>query len=454
METRANYVTVGFFTLVVLAAAFAFIYWVSRLDETTNLVPLNVKIEGSVTGLGDGSDVLFNGIKVGKVSRVLFDANDPRIVYAVTQVKADTPIRNDTYATIGSQGLTGIAYISLKGGSPASPLLLQTDGSKIPVISAQPSAVNDILETVREVAGRANTMMTSLETFLNDNREPVSQTVANVKTFSDSLAKNAEGVDKFLVGVSKAAESLETLSAKLDGSIAGIENIVKSVDPAKVKLTVDNIEAFTSQIKGSGNDVKALVTDAKAAMQDLKAFSASVNSSLANVDKLLAAADAEKIGKIVDTVSQTAESAKSVVANANTITAAFATRKDDVDAIVTDTKELVATLNKASGKVDSVLTGLDGFLSKGNGTGVMEDVRTTLADYRELARTLTARINEISAGLSRFSNRGLEDVRSLVQDTRRSVGRIDQVISGLEDNPQRLLFGGEQVKQYNGRPRR
>ncbi|MEZ5791179.1 MAG: MlaD family protein [Nitratireductor sp.] len=454
METRANYVTVGIFTLFVLAAAFAFIYWVSRLDETTNLVPLNVKIEGSVTGLGDGSDVLFNGIKVGKVSRVLFDANDPRIVYAITQVKADTPIRDDTYATIGSQGLTGIAYISLKGGSPASPLLLESDDDAIPVISAQPSAVNDILETVREVAGRANTMMTSVESFINDNREPISQTVANVKTFSDSLAKNAEGVDKFLVGVSKAAASLETLSAKLDGSIAGIENIVKSVDPDKVRSSVDNIEEFTSQLKGSGSDVKELVASAKTAMVDLKAFSASINTSLASVDKLLAAADAEKIGKIVDNVSEASENAKSVIANANSVTDAFARRKEDIDAIVTDTKELVATLNKASGKVDGVLTGLDGLLSKGDGTGVMEEVRQTLADYRELARTLTARANEISSGLSKFSNRGLDDVRTLVQDTRRSVGRIDRVISGLEDNPQRLLFGGEEVKQYNGRPRR
>ncbi|MEZ5800849.1 MAG: hypothetical protein R3D29_10780 [Nitratireductor sp.] len=45
--------------------------------------------------------------------------------------------------------------------------------------------MNDILETVREVAGRANTVMTSVESFINDNREPISQTVANVKTFSD-----------------------------------------------------------------------------------------------------------------------------------------------------------------------------------------------------------------------------------------------------------------------------
>ncbi|MFZ1813083.1 MAG: MlaD family protein [Rhizobiaceae bacterium] len=456
METRANYITVGFFTLVVIAACFAFIYWVARIDESTNLVPLNVRIQGSVTGLGEGSDVLFNGIKVGKVSRVLFDADDPRIVYAITQVKADTPVREDTYATIGAQGLTGVAYISLKGGSPSSPLLLSSDTptADAPIINAEPSAVNDILETVREVAGRANKMITSVETFIEDNRKPATETIANVKVFSDSLARNAEGVDKFLAGVTKAAESLETLSAKLDGSIAGIEEIVTAVDADKVRTTVDNIESFTTKLKESGSDVKQLVADAKVAIEDMKKFSASMNSSLENVDKLIAATDPEKVGKIVDNVSAAAEDARKVVADAREVTSTFSARKEDIDKIVTDTKELVATLNAASGKVDGVLTSLNGFLSKGDGQGVMEDVSRTLADFREMARTMTARVNEISAGLSTFSNRGLDDVRTLVQDTRRSVSRIDRAITGLERNPQRLIFGGSEVKTFDGRPRR
>ncbi len=356
METRANYVTVGLFTLIVIAAAFSFIYWVARLGDQTGLVPLQVRIAGSVTGLGEGSDVLFNGIKVGKVNRVAFDAADPRIVYAITSVKPDTPIRADTTATIGSQGLTGVSYISLKGGTPAAPLLLGSD--QTPIIEATPSAVGDILETVRAVAGRADAMMVSLDEFMKEVRGPAAQSVKNIETFSSSLAKNADGFDKFLVNVSKAAESLEGLSAKLDTSIVRTQEILAAVDPKKVEASIDNIQAFTAQLKDSTQ------------------------------------------------------------------------------------------------RIDGVLAKLDTFLGNADAKGLGDEVRLTLADFRETSQTLRTRVNEISAGLARFSNQGLEDVRALVQDTRRSINRIEQTVSDFEANPQRVITGGERPRTFDGRPKR
>jgi phospholipid/cholesterol/gamma-HCH transport system substrate-binding protein len=356
METRANYVIVGLFTMLVLAAAFTFIYWVARFDENSGLVPLNIKIEGSVTGLGEGSDVLFNGIKIGKVNKVVFDKDDPRVVYAITSVKGETPIRADTTAAIGSQGLTGVSYISLRGGSPTASLLLGGDG--VPEIEAAPSAVGDILETVRAVAGRADTMMTSLDDFMKEVRGPATQSVKNIETFSASLAKNAEGVDDFLANVSNAAKSLEGLSAKLDASILRAEEILKAVEPQKVKNSVENIEAFTAQLKES------------------------------------------------------------------------------------------------TGRIDGVLAKLDTFLGDADAKGLGEELRLTLADFRETSQTLRARVNEISAGLSRFSNQGLEDVRALVQDTRRSINRIEQTVSDFEANPQRVITGGERARTFDGRLKR
>ncbi len=117
METRANFVAVGLFTLLVIFASFAFIYWVANLEDSVNQVPLNVEIRGAVTGLATGSEVHFNGIRVGKVRRVVFDADDPEVVYALTDVNADTPIRTDTTATLGVQGLTLVAKGPVSGNS-------------------------------------------------------------------------------------------------------------------------------------------------------------------------------------------------------------------------------------------------------------------------------------------------------------------------------------------------
>jgi phospholipid/cholesterol/gamma-HCH transport system substrate-binding protein len=68
---------------------------------------------------------------------------------------------------------------------------------------------------------------------------------------------------------------------------------------------------------------------------------------------------------------------------------------------------------------------------------------------------LNAKLGPITDGLAKFSGRGLDNVDSLVQNTQRSVSRIEEAISELQKNPQRLIFGGKgSVPVYNGRNRR
>lgn len=447
METRANYVTVGLFTLIVLAAAFAFIYWTARLDEQAGLVPLNVRIQGSVTGLGEGSDVLFNGIKVGKVARVQFDAEDPRIVYAITGVKADTPLRADSQASVGSQGLTGISYISLKGGTPEAPAIL--GGEETPVIDAAPSAVGDILETVRDIAGRADRTMASLDQFIRENREPATRAVANVEEFSKALARNAEGVDKFLASVSVAAESLQTLSAKLDGTIVQTERILNAVDPEKVRSTVANIEDFTAELKGTSDGIKEVVAAAQVSIRQIETFTKGMNETLVSLDGIVKAVDPETVSTAVADLAATSKDARSVAS-------AVAGRRGEIDGIITNASELVSRLNEASTRIDGVMAKLDGFLGSASGGGLADDVKATLAEFRATSETLRVRVNEISAGLGKFSDRGLDDVRALVQDTRRSISQIERAVTDFQQNPQQIITGGgARPREFDGgRPRR
>ena len=122
METRANYVIVGIFTLVAIVAAFAFVYWTAAIGDRGETAMLRVRIPGSASGLGRGSAVLFNGVKVGDVRRVYIDVNNPTVAIADTEIDRLTPITKSTQADIGIAGLTGQANIELKGadldGSP------------------------------------------------------------------------------------------------------------------------------------------------------------------------------------------------------------------------------------------------------------------------------------------------------------------------------------------------
>ena len=116
METRANYALIGLFTLAVIAAAFGFVYWFSGGDRGQSRQSVRIVFSGSVSGLSNGSVVLFNGIRVGEVTDISLLPEDPRRVLSVVQVDARTPVRTDTRARLEYQGLTGVAQIALVGG--------------------------------------------------------------------------------------------------------------------------------------------------------------------------------------------------------------------------------------------------------------------------------------------------------------------------------------------------
>ena len=120
METKANYVIVGIFTLVAIVAAFAFVYWTATIGDRGETAPLRVRIPGSASGLGRGSVVLFNGVKVGDVKRVYIDVNDPTIAIADTEIDRLTPLTKSTKADIGIAGLTGQANIELRAPTSRS----------------------------------------------------------------------------------------------------------------------------------------------------------------------------------------------------------------------------------------------------------------------------------------------------------------------------------------------
>ena len=119
METRANYVLIGSFTLAVIAAAFGFVLWFQSLHTTKARGPLRIIFEGPAAGLRNGGSVNFNGIRVGEVISVKLD--NPRRVVALALVENTAPLRKDTLVGLEFQGLTGVAAISLKGGEEAAP---------------------------------------------------------------------------------------------------------------------------------------------------------------------------------------------------------------------------------------------------------------------------------------------------------------------------------------------
>src|SRR4051812_18983460 len=119
METRANFILIGSFTLAVIAAAFGFVLWFQSLHTTKARSPLRIVFEGPAAGLRNGGSVILNGLGVGEVVSVKPDT--PRRVVALALVKNNAPVRGDTFVGFGFGGITGVPAISLKGGEEAAP---------------------------------------------------------------------------------------------------------------------------------------------------------------------------------------------------------------------------------------------------------------------------------------------------------------------------------------------
>jgi len=115
METKANYVLIGAFTLAVVAAAFGFVFWFQNLGAAAQRTPLRIVFEGAASGLRTGGNVNFNGIKIGEVTSIKLD--DPKRVVVIAAVDKSAPIRKDSLVGLEFAGLTGVSSISLKGGS-------------------------------------------------------------------------------------------------------------------------------------------------------------------------------------------------------------------------------------------------------------------------------------------------------------------------------------------------
>ena len=457
METRANYVIVGIFTLAAILAAFAFVYWTAAIGDRGETVMLRVRIPGSASGLGRGSFVLFNGVKVGDVRRVYIDVDNPTVAIADTEVDRMTPITKSTQADIGLAGLTGQANIELKGADPKEPKLLdqaEAEG-KVAEIVANPSAVTNLLQTAQDIFTRADKVLSDLEGFTRDVRGPLTQIVQNAQKFSDALARNSDGVDKFLASVSSLSQTLQGVSGKLDGTLTAAQDLLNSVDRDKVREIVANIDGTTKNLKATSDRFDEVIGNVNTAVGSINTFAGKTQDTLAKVDKVLDGIDPNDVKQALANIAKASENADKAASDIAQVTHKFADRADDIDQTIKDAHQLAERLNNASVRVDGILAKVDTLLGSGEANGVMADARATLKSFKQVADTLNSRLGTITDNLSRFSGEGLNNINALVQDSRRSVNRIEQAVTDLQRNPQRILSGGDgEGRQYDGRARR
>jgi phospholipid/cholesterol/gamma-HCH transport system substrate-binding protein len=234
METRANYVVIGLFTLAVIVGAFGFIYWFNTIGGAGERATYRIVFDGSVSGLRTGASVLFNGIRVGEVTELRLDPAQPRAVVAMVSLEKTVAVRSDTAVSLDYQGVTGTASIALRGGTDSSPL---APGNP-PTLKVDAAGAQDVTQAAREAMRR-------IDQLVADNEAVLKGALKNIEAFSQTLATNSQRIDNILAGtegllgggpdkpgdiaqaaraIKTAAENLDTRTAEISTGLARFSN--------------------------------------------------------------------------------------------------------------------------------------------------------------------------------------------------------------------------------------
>ena len=441
METRANYALIGLFTLAVIAAAFGFVYWFSGGDRGQSRQSVRIVFSGSVSGLSKGSVVLFNGIRVGEVTDISLLPEDPRRVVSVVQVDASTPVRTDTRARLEYQGLTGVAQIALVGGEPDAPALTAGPGQPLPTIFADRSDFQDLIETARTIARRADDVLERVDRLISNNEELIGNTIRNVELFARALGENAQDVDRFLEQVGQAAQRIGPLAEKLETLATDVDEVVRSVDRQRVARIVENVDNFTAALSDNRQALGEALRDAASLVSRLNETAPKLDAAIGDIGNLAKAIDTAKVGRTVDNVDK--------------FTQSLGARTEDVDKTIQEARSIAEKLNKSADRVDNVLKAAESFLGSAageEGRSTFEEIRNAARAVRELAANLDQRSTGVLAGLGRFTDSGLREYEALAVDGRKALNDISRAFRSLERNPQQFIFGGRpSIPEYSGR---
>jgi phospholipid/cholesterol/gamma-HCH transport system substrate-binding protein len=256
METKANYVLIGAFTLATAAFLLLFGLWAAKYSSDRDWQEYRVIFSEPVTGLTEGSSVQYNGIAVGTVETLDLDPKDPRRVIALLKLKTDTPVKVDTHAKLSITGLTGVPFIQLTGGSPGARTLASGDRDEIPVIQAEASALQNIADTANRLVARMD------EVLSEENVKRINDTLAHIEALTGAVADQREDLRALIVNARQSSEQLSKTLATTNKAVEDVDR--ELVD--KLPNLIAKLDGTLTKLDSAAGGANAILNENRAAI--------------------------------------------------------------------------------------------------------------------------------------------------------------------------------------------
>ncbi|WP_299727234.1 MlaD family protein [uncultured Tateyamaria sp.] len=417
METKANYVLIGLFTLGGILGALGLLLWLAKVEVDRQYAYYDILFE-DVSGLGSASDVRYNGLPVGQVVDLDLDEVDSSKVRVRIEVAADTPVNTETVAKLQSQGVTGVSFVGLSGGSETSAAL--PSNSEIP---SERSALQSVFEGAPLVLDRAVELLENVnDVFDPQNREAVATLLENLSSASARIDTVLTDFESLSGDLGSAAREIADFTDRLDTLADTAETTLTTATTTleTTNDTVARIGTFTDE------DLVPLADDLRTATQTATRVIEEVGSDAseiaARIDEL-----ALRGGTVLESANETLATANQTFTTANEAIEGITSFTDNnlvplSDDLRTTTQTANRVITEAGGEVQRIAGRIDDLADRGgvaldSAAVALDDAQITIRD----ARTTVARANTyIDEQLTPLTS----DLRTTAQTANRVIDEV------------------------------
>jgi phospholipid/cholesterol/gamma-HCH transport system substrate-binding protein len=250
--------------------------------------------------VNEGSEVKYQGVKIGKVIRIDVDPQDLSSILLYIKIKKGFPIKEDMWARLQYMGITGMRFVEISGG--------KNDSKSVPP-GGQITFGKGLGEKAEDIVVNVDSVVDALNKLLNpENREKLSQfighlekstrVVANILEKKEIQLKNSvENMDQALsqikeisINLNKVTLHLSEMSANLqferlaESSQKAIDAIgqrfssqelgqtFKSID-SFIETAVTSIRKIENQFFGLEGELNKTLVALRESMQNISRFS-------------------------------------------------------------------------------------------------------------------------------------------------------------------------------------
>ncbi len=430
METRANYILIGAFTLAGILGAFGFFLWLAKFEVTRQYAYYDVLFD-NVSGLTAAGGVSYNGLPAGQVVSLRLDEEDPSKIRVRLEVDAEIPVTTETIAQLQSLGVTGVSYVELSGGSPDAERLPQNS-----VIKSKRSAIQSIFDGAPKVLDEAVELLENLNKVVDDgNRKAVSDILDNLASASGRLDKTLSDFESLSGDLGSAAREISAFTQRLD----------QVADTAETTLstgteTLNSIKDATQTAKSTLETAQTTIANVdKVIEEDIRPF-ISRGTELADHLIVLSEEGSYTLGTVTETftnANETLASISSAMESANTALASAERAFDSANRVMDeDVSAVVADIRNAADQVATTVSKVTDSINS-----ISENVLSASESASDLIGTVENIVQDNRRQVSDFLRVGLPQFVRFIEESQRLVISLDRLVDRVERDPARFLLG-------------